>query len=307
MNWRCTTNCSKSSFSKRLCRLSFYPNGCARHKRRQGPTLARKYDKYDDVGQDIVPNFQTTKTEHLPQARSTILQRRRNLPRFVLQPRRGAKGVPHMNQVASNVHSLLSRSSTTQPQNGGDDEENASYNSAAQPENHAIDTQDDTEDMPCVTIPLTKAEAMTGLKSLSSIPSSPISNPATAALTALAVIAADAAEPVQYRFCNNFTFQPPYGPCPFMTCRLRLPTHHPLVLVWIRLPLPHVLEPPHQTTTTTTKFLLKPCQRKELVEVTDIFLLDRGRRWLTGGVYLRPFVLQTPLARRRRALLRLSI
>jgi len=39
-------------------------------------------------------SIETTKTGLLPQARSTILQRRRNLPSFVLRPRRGRKGVP---------------------------------------------------------------------------------------------------------------------------------------------------------------------------------------------------------------------
>ena len=51
-------------------------------------------------------SIETTKMELLPLARSAVLQRRRNLPSFVLQPRRGGKGVPPMNQVAPNVHSF---------------------------------------------------------------------------------------------------------------------------------------------------------------------------------------------------------
>ena len=51
-------------------------------------------------------SIETTKMELLPLARSTVPPRRRSLPGFVLQPRRGGKGVPPMNPAAPNVHSF---------------------------------------------------------------------------------------------------------------------------------------------------------------------------------------------------------
>ena len=179
---------------------SFYPSGRARHKRRQGTASARKYDKYDNVGQDILPSFPRDDEGGASASGSEYNSPKKKKPTKVRAPtsKRRKGSAAHESSGSERPLPSIKKVKKAQPQNGGDDDENASYNSAAQPEDPKssdADTQDDTEDTP--RIPISPTKAMAGSKSLSSIATSSISNPATAALTALAVIAADAVEPVQ--------------------------------------------------------------------------------------------------------------
>jgi len=106
------------------------------------------------------------KTKLLPWVQSTILPKRRNLPRAV-PPLRIRKGSAAHEPSGSDrpLPSIRKVKKTRHQQNGGNEEENVSYNSAAQPDelqSSEADTQDDAEEAPSISISLSKVFA--GLK-----------------------------------------------------------------------------------------------------------------------------------------------